>query len=139
MTRYDIGSTGPASETAVICSGLRNDIPRILAALDIASLSSAGEGFPNVLGEAMACGVPCVATDVGECGSIIGDAGRTVPRRDPAALAAAWRHLIEAGPDVRRTLGIEARARIEAQFALPSMVARYQTLYEQVAELKRCT
>jgi glycosyltransferase involved in cell wall biosynthesis len=113
--------------------GARDDIPRILAALDIASLSSAGEGSPNVLGEAMACGVPCVATDVGECAAIIGDTGRVVPRRDPQALAAAWRELTEAGPDKRRRLGTKARTRIESRFALASMVAGYETLYQQVA------
>jgi glycosyltransferase involved in cell wall biosynthesis len=112
--------------------GARDDIPRILAALDVASLSSAGEGFPNVLGEAMACAVPCVATDVGECAEIIGDTGRVVPSRDPRALAAAWRQFIEAGPGPRQASGIEARARIEAQFALSAMVARYEKLYEQV-------
>jgi glycosyltransferase involved in cell wall biosynthesis len=113
--------------------GSRTDTPRLLAALDVASLSSAGEGFPNVLGEAMACAVPCVATDVGECAAIVGGAGRIVPRRDPAALAAAWRELIDAGADARRLLGEKARHRIETEFDLPRVAARYQGLYEQVA------
>jgi glycosyltransferase involved in cell wall biosynthesis len=113
--------------------GPRADIERILASLDIASLSSAEEGFPNVIGEAMACGVPCVATDVGECAEIVGNTGRVIPRRAPGALAGAWRQLIEAGPDARRGLGTEARARIEARFALPSMVTSYGALYKQVA------
>lgn len=113
--------------------GPRTDVSRLLAALDVASLSSAGEGFPNVLGEAMACAVPCVATDVGECAAIIGETGRIVPSRDPAALAAGWRELIDAGLDARHRLGEKARRRIETEFDLPRIAARYQSLYEQVA------
>jgi glycosyltransferase involved in cell wall biosynthesis len=138
-----IDQANPELESWVAQSGLaershflgpRTDIPRLMAALDVASLSSAyGEGFPNVLGEAMACGVPCVATDVGECAAIVGDAGRIVPRRDPPALAAAWRELIDAGANARRRLGEKARHRIETDFDLPRIAARYQGVYEQVA------
>ena len=114
--------------------GRRDDIPSLMSALDVAALSSAyGEGFPNVLGEAMACAVPCVATDVGECRAIVGDTGRIVPPRDSPALAAAWRELIESGPETRRILAAEARARIERHFALPPMIEHYQTLYAQLA------
>jgi glycosyltransferase involved in cell wall biosynthesis len=114
--------------------GPRADIARVLASLDIASLSSADEGFPNVIGEAMACGVPCVATDVGECADIVGNTGRLVPRRDPAALAAAWQELIDAGTLERSRLAADARRRVERYFTLPSVVERYQSLYECVAD-----
>src|SRR5437762_2367360 len=71
--------------------GCREDIARLTAALDIASSSSAfGEGFSNALGEAMACAVPCVATDVGDAARIVADTGRVVPPRNPEAMAAAW-------------------------------------------------
>lgn len=112
--------------------GPRSDIPRITAALDIAVSSSAGEGFPNVLGEAMACGVPCVATDVGDSALLIGDTGRIVPPSDAAALARAWRQMLELDPGQRRSLGRSARQRVEQHFSLPVIVGRYQRLYSEV-------
>lgn len=114
--------------------GERHDMPRVLAGLDIVTLSSAfGEGFPNVLGEAMACGVPCVSTDVGDAAGIIGDTGVVVPRRDPAALSVAWRSLLDVGPDGRARLGTAARLRIAENYALPAIVARYEALYAELA------
>jgi glycosyltransferase involved in cell wall biosynthesis len=99
-------------------------------ALDIGTLSSSyGEAFPLVIGEAMACGIPCVVTDVGDCGYLVGDTGRVVPSRDPVALARAWDELIDLGPSGRVRLGQAARARIEALFSLPHVVAEYRALY----------
>ena len=62
--------------------GERNDMSRITAALDIASSSSSSEAFPNVIGEAMSCGIPCVVTDVGDSAWLVGDTGlhRAGPR-----------------------------------------------------------
>src|SRR6202007_1928684 len=82
--------------------GQRKDVERVLAAVDLACSSSYGEGFPNVVGEAMACGTPCVVTDVGDSALIVENTGSVVPPEDPHALAEAWRSLIEAGPAVRR-------------------------------------
>jgi glycosyltransferase involved in cell wall biosynthesis len=114
--------------------GERSDIPRIMAALDLFSLSSAfGEGWPNVVGEAMASGVPCVVTDVGDAAQIVGDTGRVVPPRSAAALAAAWREVLSLGPDERAHLGRAARARIEACFSLSDVVTQYEDLYEELA------
>src|SRR5207245_2521792 len=79
--------------------GLRREIARVLNAFDIHTLSSAfGEGFPNVLGEAMATGVPCVVTEIGDSELIVGDTGVAVPPRDPAALANGWRKLLDLPP-----------------------------------------
>ena len=74
-------------EARVHLLGKRQDIPRLTAALDIAS--SFGEGLPNVIGEAMACGIPCVVTDVGDSALIVGETGKVVPPRNPAALSVA--------------------------------------------------
>jgi len=114
--------------------GRREDIPRLTAAFDIAvSSSSHGEGFSNVIGEAMACGVPCVVTDVGDAALIIGDTGRVVPPRNPEALANDWCVLMELGAEGRERLGRAARDRIAANFNLPVIVAKYERLYEEIA------
>jgi glycosyltransferase involved in cell wall biosynthesis len=116
----------------VILLGERTDTPRFTAALDIACSSSAwGEGSSNVIGEAMACAVPCVVTDVGDSSYLVGDTGVTVPPRNPDALACAIGQLIAAGPAKRRELGIAARKRIESEFSLPEVVRRYEDLYRE--------
>jgi glycosyltransferase involved in cell wall biosynthesis len=113
--------------------GRRQDVPRITAALDIATLSSAEEGFPNVLGEAMACGVPCVATNVGDSARIIGDTGRLVPPRDSEALADAWRELLEMGRPFLQALGAHARRRTEEHFSIDRIARAYEDVYTTVA------
>jgi glycosyltransferase involved in cell wall biosynthesis len=118
----------------VLLLGERQDIPRLMAALDIATVASAwGEGFPNVLGEAMACGVPCVATDVGDCAYIIADTGKIVPPKNPQALAAAWQALIAVGAEGRKQLGDKARRRVAEYFSLLEIVHQYEDLYKEVA------
>jgi len=113
--------------------GPRDDIPMITAGLDIACLSSAhGEGFPNVLGEAMACEVPCVATDVGDSADIVGDTGRIVPPRNPEALAGAIREMVELGREGREKLGKAARERVRERFELGNVVRKYEGLYEEL-------
>ena len=114
--------------------GERRDIPQLMAALDIASLvSTYGEGFPNVIGEAMACEIPCVVTAVGDAATIVADTGRVVPMRDPKALAAAWQHLAEMSREERRAIGVRARQRIAEQYGLNRIVERYETLYARLA------
>lgn len=113
--------------------GLRHDISRLFSAIDIATTASRNEAFPIVIGEAMACGTPCVVTDVGDSALIVENTGSVVPPEDPHALAEAWRGLIDAGPAVRRRLGIAARDRVQRHFALPAIVESYQKIYAQVA------
>jgi glycosyltransferase involved in cell wall biosynthesis len=113
--------------------GPREDVPRLFSAMDIASTSSRSEAFPVAICEAMACGTPCVVTDVGDSAMIVGETGFAVPARDPAALAEGWRKLLDAGPDERRRLGMTARERVQRHFALPSIVERYQAIYSDLA------
>jgi glycosyltransferase involved in cell wall biosynthesis len=118
--------------------GERDDLLALYPAFDIVTLSSAyGEGFPNVLGEAMSCGVPCVATDVGDAAEIIGDTGEIVPPRDPTALAAAWEKLAVLSPTNRAARSAAARARIIEHFGLAGIVSRYEALYEEIAGASR--
>ena len=112
--------------------GERHDIPRITAALDIASSSSYGEGFPNVIGEAMSCGVPCVVTDIGDSAWIVGDTGQVVPPRNPEALCAGWLKLIDMGIEAQSKLGARARQRIEQLFSIESIVQKYEQLYQEI-------
>lgn len=74
-------------EDRLVWAGARSDAPAVFNALDVAVSSSYGEGFPNVIGEAMACGVPCVVTDVGDSKDIVDGNGIVVPPRDSEALA----------------------------------------------------
>jgi glycosyltransferase involved in cell wall biosynthesis len=113
--------------------GLRQDISRLFSGMDIATTASRSEAFPIVVGEAMACGTPCVVTDVGDSALIVENTGSVVAPEDPHALAEAWRALIDAGPVVRRRLGIAARDRVQRHFALPAIVESYQKIYAKAA------
>jgi glycosyltransferase involved in cell wall biosynthesis len=113
--------------------GMRTDMPRIMASLDIVVSSSCGEGFPNVIGEAMACAVPCVVTDVGDSGLLVGDTGMIVPPRDPRALARGLEELIRMGEGARRALGKAARERVKGRFGLTKMALNYEELYAELA------
>lgn len=114
----------------VMLLGERSDIPRLNNAFDIGCSASAwGEGFSNSIGEAMACGVPCAVTDVGDSAYIVADTGLVSPPRAPEALAEAIAGLIEIGRSGRQQLGTKARQRIETEFSLPAIVRRYEGLY----------
>ncbi len=114
--------------------GERADMNAVYPALDIATLTSAyGEGFPNVLAEAMACGVPCVATGSGDAAEILGEFGIIVPPHDPQALAKGWQRMIALGHEGRRALGIRARARIVENYDLDQVVRRFEALYCEIA------
>ena len=113
--------------------GERADIPRLNQALDVAvSSSSYGEAFPNVLGEAMACGVPVVATDAGDAALIAGTAGRIVPRNDMVALATACLDLLTLDDCERQALGQQAHRRIADGFSLEATVRQYAALYRSL-------
>ncbi|HEX7044413.1 MAG TPA: glycosyltransferase [Burkholderiales bacterium] len=127
-----VGQTGIRRVTRML--GERHDVPRLTAALDISTVCAGrGEAFPNVLGEAMACGVPCVATDVGDAALIVGDGGRVVPPNDAAAVARAWDELLSLSAGQRRALGQRARGRIRERFELNAIARRYAQLYRELA------
>ncbi|MDM8527687.1 glycosyltransferase [Anaerolineales bacterium HSG24] len=113
--------------------GRRDDIPRLQAGLDILTLSSHGEAFPLVVGEAMACGIPCVVTDVGDSALIVGKTGRVVPPSNPTALAQAWRQLLALPYEARRIIGQQARQRISENFEIGQIAKQYARLWESVA------
>jgi glycosyltransferase involved in cell wall biosynthesis len=112
--------------------GERRDTPRLCAAFDLATSSSWAEGFPNAIGEAMSCAVPCVVTDAGDCRRLVGRTGLIVPPRDAAALARGWLELLRAAPAAREALGRAARLRIVEHFSLRNVAAQYESLYEDV-------
>jgi glycosyltransferase involved in cell wall biosynthesis len=107
----------------IIWAGGRSDMPAVFNALNIAcSSSSDGEGFPNVVGEAMACGVPCVVTDVGDSAWIVGDKGIVVPPKNPEALAAGWNSLLNLALTDKLALAEKARKTIVEKFSVKNLV-----------------
>ena len=112
--------------------GLQREMPAFYSGLDIAANSSLSEAFPLAVGEAMACGIPCVVTDVGDSPAIVGDTGRIVPPQQPALMASAWRELIHAGAETRQILGQAARERVVTHFSVTQFAQRYQSLYRSV-------
>lgn len=103
----------------VIWPGGRSDMPAVFNALDLLVSSSITEGFSNVIAEAMACGVPCVATDVGDSAWLMGKMGKVVPPHDPVALADAMGTLLDRRPHTP----IQIRRRIVEQFSVEKLVA----------------
>lgn len=110
--------------------GRCQNIPQILSGLDLFVLSSAyGEGMPNVLLEAMASGVPCVTTDVGDAAAIVGDTGRVVRPEDPAALAHAIVQMLKLPSAQRRGVGVKAHERVKEHYALEASHQQYLDLF----------
>ena len=110
--------------------GERHDIPQIMAGFDVAVSSSLGEGFPNVVGEAMACGIPCVVSDVGDSALLVGDTGVVVPPADSAALAAGIVALIE-NHQKRKNFAEKARERVRL-FSIENIAAEYKAMYQKI-------
>lgn len=117
--------------------GRRSDIPRLTAALDLATSSSLSEGFPNVLAEAMACGIPCVVTDAGDSARIVGNRGIVVPVRDPQALADGWKAALGWEPERRQAIGRVEREHICRHYSITTMIKQYEQLYATIVTEKR--
>ena len=125
-------------ENFISLLGRRNDIPAAMNGIELFVLSSAfGEAFPNVLNEAMACGTPCVATNVGDSARIIGDTGWIVPIKDPQALSSA---INEASKEMRLNKSswtkrkTMCRKRIVENFEIKKMVKKYKDIWEECLE-----
>ena len=117
--------------------GLRRDLPALLDAADGFVLGSAWEGMPLVVGEAMAMERPVVATNVGGVRELVGDAGVTVPFKNPDALVEAMLNLMQRPPQDRQTLGLAARARIQSNFSMDAKADEWETLYGTILERNR--
>lgn len=114
--------------------GLRRDVAKLVPAFDIAVLASSfGEGFPNVIGEAMACGVPAIGNDVGDVADILGGTGKTVPQRSPEKLAEAIKELLTEDSDSHTYRKMASRKRIIDHYSLDAMNARYLALWDGLA------
>jgi len=117
----------------VIVLGERHDLAAVYAAGDVVVSSSAfGEGFPNTLAEGMACGLPAIATDVGDTRTIVGDTGVICPPRDVEALAAAARDLLKESPAARARRSEAARRQITENFSLDRAIAHFTEAYRDV-------
>ena len=113
-------------------TGERSDVHRLMQAMDVLCSSSWSEAFPNVLGEAMACGVPCVATSVGDCSDIIGDTGVVVSPSDSEALVQGLLAMLEKDVAERRALGRVARERVKIRYSARAVVGEYISLYQRL-------
>jgi glycosyltransferase involved in cell wall biosynthesis len=110
-------------------SPARADITAIYSALDLLVSSSAfGEGFPNVVAEAMACGTPVVATAVGDSAIVVGPWGTIVPPENSSALAAAMRRQLDRSASERDQMTAAARQHIERSFSVAAMVQHTEEL-----------
>lgn len=122
----------------VLLLGPSDEVPAVMNALDLHVLSSCAEGFPNVVAEAMACGTPCVVTDVGDAAHIVGQTAAVVPPENAPALAqgiaGTLRDIASRGRDA---VGEPGRARVLAEFDLAHMVASYDAVWRRIVQESR--
>lgn len=127
-------------ENKVKLLGLRSDIADIMNSLDLHILSSSfGEAFPNVIAEAMACGTPCVGTDVGDTAAIIGECGWVVPPNDSRKLADAIQAALVERDSAPARWAERCRSsaeRIQANYSIDRMVAAFDSVWTQCMEAK---
>lgn len=122
----------------VMLLGFRSDVPDLMNAIDLNVLPSlGGEGFPNAVGEAMACGTPCVVTDVGDAAMIVGELGWVVPPRNPGLLADALAQAIGEIEINGAALATRCRERIAEHFGLEAMCAAFVKVWADVTSAAR--
>ena len=145
-TRFLLVGTGTKTlnipqniQDRLILMEYRSDIAELMAALDLHILSSAfGEGFPNVVIEAMATAIPCLVTKVGDAAHLVEGHGEAVPPQNPVALTQAISDLLAEGRTALRARGAVARTKIEQNYGLDNVVTQYQTLWQRLAYTNRC-
>ena len=108
------------------------DIPAAYNAFDLLVSSSYGEGMSVVIGEGMACGIPCVVTDVGDSAFAVGETGLVVPPQNSAALAEAILTILKLNPQERLNLGQKARQRVQNNFSIEKMAKAYENVFEEL-------
>jgi glycosyltransferase involved in cell wall biosynthesis len=120
-------------ESSVIFAGWRSDVPDVLSAMDVFVLPSESEGLAVTLLEAMAQGLPVVASNVGGNPEVVadGESGLLVPPLDPPALASAIALLVQDAPR-RAAMGAAGRRRLRGQFSQAAMVASYRNIYNRL-------
>ena len=118
--------------------GVRHDIAALLGAADGFVLSSAWEGMPNVVMEALAAATPVVATEVGGVSEVVqaGKSGFLVPPGDANALSQAMRQLMSLSIEQRRQMGMIGRAHVTAHYSLPAMADRWLALFDELLTQK---
>jgi glycosyltransferase involved in cell wall biosynthesis len=123
-----------ALSDSILLLGERADIPSCLAGLDLFCLPSRTEGFPNVLAEAMAAGLPAVATDVGDVRRLVADTVLVVAPNDTAALTAAMTELLDMTREQRHQLAQNGRLRVERYCSIQAVRRQYEEFYQELLE-----
>ena len=122
---------GYSVKNSIEAAGVETDISKMYGSFSVLVLPSLSEGFPNVLGEAMAYSKPCVATDVGDVKYVLGKCGIVVPPGDPSELSKAVLYLL-LKPSLGKKFGLWGKARIQKLFLLEEIVTRFVRIYERV-------
>lgn len=118
--------------------GERRPLAETVSGLDCLAVASAwGEGFPNVLAEAMACEVPCVTTDVGDAAAIVSDPERVVPPQDQNAMVEVLDGLLQLDEQARRRIGQEGRQRILDNYPIEKIIRQYENLWNDLASSRK--
>ncbi|MBM3503012.1 MAG: glycosyltransferase [Alphaproteobacteria bacterium] len=130
LAKYRTLASSLGVDRLITWVGEQQDMPAVYSACDLTTLSSAfGEGFPNVVAEALACERLSVSTNVGDAAAILLTYGIVVPPRDPTALALAWHKILDLDRSTKRNMEIRARDHIRRQFGVEPMVDRTERAY----------
>jgi glycosyltransferase involved in cell wall biosynthesis len=133
-TKLETLATESSLDGRLIWAGQQQELRGIYNAFDIATSSSTSEGFPNVVAEALACSIPCVATDVGDSALIINNPECVVPRGNPHALATAWKKVLDWPEEKRWEVGKKARMYMISEYSLDRLVRRTEAVLLGVFE-----